>query len=392
MRKVDLAILGGGCAGLSLARELALAGQKRGRVPATVVLEGEDACATSKTWCWWRRSGDHRGVPASARWQEWTFSAAGRRVRHATEVFEYACLRGEGFFADALKTIDGCPETEVRTGAAVHEVEELRDGFRVSSAGGDILCHALVDTRPPPRSVVGKSRMFQCFSGVEISLREGAMKGSPVGLMESMQADERGFIFDYHLPMGPDRMLVEATRFSRRPLSRSVLEADLQASLRRLGIPALPEVHRQEFGVIPMGLPRIRQPDHKRWVFAGTRGGAVRAASGYAFAGIQEWSRRCAAALMASGNPVPPKEPSPLVRSMDELFLSVLTRHPEQAPGLFLAMADGLSAEAFVRFMTDSARPGDLLRVIRSLPARPFLSELFRQLPNPWKRTVLPVS
>jgi len=48
-RAVDLAILGGGCAGLSLARELAANQVKR----SVIVIEPRQAYEDDRSWCFW---------------------------------------------------------------------------------------------------------------------------------------------------------------------------------------------------------------------------------------------------------------------------------------------------------------------------------------------------
>ncbi|MEY2979796.1 MAG: hypothetical protein RL562_23, partial [Planctomycetota bacterium] len=51
MPDLDLVVLGGGLAGLSLAERLAAAGAQ---APRTVVLEARADYADDRTWCFWR--------------------------------------------------------------------------------------------------------------------------------------------------------------------------------------------------------------------------------------------------------------------------------------------------------------------------------------------------
>jgi lycopene beta-cyclase len=46
----DLIILGGGCAGLSLARRLSELGED---CPQTVILESRSSYTDDRTWCFW---------------------------------------------------------------------------------------------------------------------------------------------------------------------------------------------------------------------------------------------------------------------------------------------------------------------------------------------------
>jgi lycopene beta-cyclase len=61
---------------------------------------------------------------------------------------------------------------------------------------------------------------------------------------------------------------------------------------------------------------------------------------------------------------------------MDAVFLCALAVNPERAPEFFMRLAGAVPGAAFARFMTDSAGPRDLLRVITALPPGPFLRAL----------------
>ena len=93
--------------------------------------------------------------------------------------------------------------------------------------------------------------------------------------------------------MSSTRALVEWTRFSALPLPESQLVAELDETLARLSLGNV-RVVRTERGVLPMGRPPGRTPSLPGVVHAGVAGGAMRAASGYAFLRIQRWADFCA--------------------------------------------------------------------------------------------------
>ena len=105
--------------------------------------------------------------------------------------------------------------------------------------------------------------------------------------------------------------------------------------------------------------------------------GGARASSGYAFQRIQRWAEECAHALVAGRGPTPHRADPWALRKMDALFLQVLSRRPELAADLFLALFKRVAHPRLVRFMSDRATLADYATIIFALPARPFLKELF---------------
>jgi lycopene beta-cyclase len=178
------------------------------------------------------------------------------------------------------------------------------------------------------------------------------------------------------LPLTATRVLVEATRFSRRPLPVDRLWQDLDALLARRGWSGAERL-RAEAATLPMGLPPAADAALPRGVVrAGTAAGALRAASGYGFLRIQAWADRCADAVMR-GQPPPGHPAEPRLRGwMDGVFLRALASHPARTPDFFMGLATSVPAAAFARFMSDQASWRDQLRVMAALPPGPFLRAL----------------
>ena len=68
-RTYDIAILGGGCAGLSLARELAnLSYSKR-----VIIIEPRTVYEHDRTWCFWAEARHSLSELVSKKWSLWRF-------------------------------------------------------------------------------------------------------------------------------------------------------------------------------------------------------------------------------------------------------------------------------------------------------------------------------
>ncbi|MFW6353873.1 MAG: lycopene cyclase family protein, partial [Verrucomicrobiota bacterium] len=257
---------------------------------------------------------------------------------------------------------------ETVTRSEEHGIWRARGGERSWSA------REVIDCRPPSAERLARATLQQVFIGVEVECEAPLGRGRPVGLMEHLRATAEAVCFDYVLPLSEHRLLVEATRFARPGWQWDDLEADLAGALQRAGVRVSDPVLRSERGVIPMGLPSGPSHPAQGWTVAGTAGGAVRAATGYAFAGIEDWAAACAVALGEGGNALPARSGSPFQRTMDGLFLRALRREPWRGPGWFLALAERVEPTRLTRFLAGKPRAADWWAVVRALPAGPMLA------------------
>jgi len=369
--RADLLILGGGLAGLALAERLAHSGAG-GRVR---ILEPRTHYTDDRSWAFWTPSESHWAAIATRTWERWRCSVRGGASLVASAAgWRYAFLRSSTIYDAALRAIAAAPRITLEQGVRAGAIKASADGVEVTTSAGTIVARQVIDTRPPHNARFAASRMFQCFAGRELAL-EAEIDDREVELMTDMRADAYGFVFSYVLPISPTRVLVEATRFSTRPLGADVLATDLDTLVAARGWARVP-VLRTEQAVLPMGLPASRDEALAGLVLAGTPAGALRAASGYGFLRIQAWAERCAAALARDGRTVGhPNEPR-LRQWMDELFLRVLTADPTRAPEFFLRLAGIVPSAAFVRFLSDQASVADIARIVTALPPWPFLRAL----------------
>lgn len=371
--RADLVVLGGGLAGLSLAMRLVQSGY-RGSVR---IIEPRERYLDDRSWAFWLPDGALPAVPVTRTWDQWLFSRdGGEAVAREAEGWRYAYVRGSDFYRAALDLVSASAEVALILGTRAGAMKAVDDDVEISTDAGPLRTRHVVDTRPPSPGQRDGATLFQCFAGLELLLDGPGVDDRQVELMTDMRADAGGFVFSYVLPLTPNRVLVEATRFSRRPLPAHRLREDLAALLARRGWSGAERL-RAEAAILPMGLPPAADASLPRGVVrAGTAAGALRAASGYGFLRIQAWADRCADAVMRGQPPLGhPAEP-PLRSWMDGVFLRALASHPARTPDFFMGLANSVPAAAFVRFLSDQAGWRDHLRVMAALPPVPFLRAL----------------
>lgn len=134
----------------------------------------------------------------------------------------------------------GVEATEVKA-----ETVRLVDGRRLAAP-------LVIDARGPRRST-RLALGWQKFLGQEVRLEAPHGLTRPI-VMDATVAQLDGYRFLYVLPMAPDRLLIEDTRYSDGPaLDRLQLAADIAAYATSQGW-RIAGIEREEVGVLPIAL------------------------------------------------------------------------------------------------------------------------------------------
>jgi lycopene beta-cyclase len=368
----DLVILGGGCAGLSLATRLAALGS---RSPRTLILESRSVYADDRTWCFWDRASTPWHHLVRHRWRSMTVRTAERSFTADCGATPYQMLTARSFYDAALDTLERTERIDLVTGTAVlAEPRKIGGRWRVETSAGPCQARMVIDTRPEH----GAALLWQSFYGHEIECDTAIFDPDRIDLMDFAQDDPAKILFTYVLPVSRTRALVEVTVFGPDPLDPDALAGDLDAAIARRADGAAFSIVRSEHGILPMGLAPIRAQSDVTLVRAGLTAGAARPSTGYAFQRIQRWAEACAGALRDGAPPLAHAADTPLVWAMDHLLLAVIRARPDMAPSLFLSLFEKADTARIIRFLSDRGTLADHAAIVWALPAIPFL----RQVPG----------
>jgi len=365
----DLVILGGGCAGLSLAVALAAHGE---RCPRTLVIEPRTEYTNDRTWCYWDDRSTASHCPVQKSWQSMRLAYGGRRVSLDCGTTPYRMLAARDFYAMAQSAIARQPKIELRQGiSALGEPSRNGDVWRLRSSAGQVTARSVVDTRPARTPRRDGAVLWQSFYGQEIECSAAVFDPSSLDLMDFLEPDPRHVAFVYVLPISSTRALVEVTVFGAAPLERRELGGMLEAAIAERVGPASFTTLRREHGILPMGL--VDAPRQSPGcVKVGVMAGGARDSTGYAYQRIQQWAGECARALVLRGRPVAHRpDPWPL-RWMDRIFLEVLRTDPSRGGSLFFSLFSHTDPARVIRFLSGRADAIDSLRVIAAMPVAPF--------------------
>lgn len=378
---VDLVIVGGGCAGLSLAMALARFGN---RAPKTLIVEQRAQYKNDRTWCFWGDDKTPFAALAAHQWNAVRVAKADRAVRVECADTPYRMLASERFYSAAVAAISKTSNIQLQMDSRLLSQPHFSEGrWHIQTSKGALSSAMVVDTRPLEPASGGAALMWQSFYGQEIDCSQPVFEPGCAELMSFSTASPDRVAFTYVLPISSTRALVEFTVFAVKPQSAQALSADLTAAVEQRVKGAVFAVLRSEQGVLPMGLgpglPDLEEHGHAlTYVRVGLFAGAARPATGYAFQRIQRWASCCAARLADGAPPVGHAKDPWMLGRMDRLFLGVLQRQPQLAPQMFVDIFERAGSQRVIRFLSDQARLSDCGAIVLALPFRPFLQQLFR--------------
>jgi len=367
----DLIVLGGGCAGLSLCRELAALGQS---CPRTLVIESRAHYVNDRTWCYWGDDALPSRQQVSHRWNNMRVSHSGASVRMDCSSTPYQMLAAEDFYSEAQTSIAAHPHTRLQLATSVLGEPVKVGGFwQVQTSAGAVSAAMLVDTRPARTPVLDGAVLWQSFYGHEIECSAAVFDPLCLDLMDFLPPHADHVPFVYVLPVSSTRALVEVTVFGASPLAPAALRHRLDTAVSKRTAGASMRVLRSEHGILPMG--QVQPPPHAdpTRVRVGLTAGAARPSTGYAFQRIQRWAHECALSVSQHGLPVAHRPDPVALRAMDRLFLDVLRANPQRGGEIFFSLFSHAQTASVIRFLSGSARVDDALAVVAGMPFKPFI-------------------
>ena len=366
----DLIIVGGGCAGLSLASRLA-ASRSTLRV---LVLEGREHYEEDRTWCGWRTASHPYQECAVAAWPKWRITTTHETIERSSYRYPYEMIPADRFYAESCRVIGNCATVSVVMAAPVATLNERGGSYaRGGSVTTDLLdgrsfsSKWLIDTRPRITALRPPS-LWQNFVGYAVHGSQTLAKriGDTPVLMDFQLPGTSAVQFIYVLPLGAGAYLCEWTRFSKERGEETKIEQQLLEWIgENAGQHWFPG--RRESGSLPMSLVTRKLHAPGSIVLAGTAGGSMRASTGYAFHSIQRWADACCDALLAGEAPVPPVRNRAL-DFMDDVFLRALQQPDSSGEAIFCSLFKHTEPDALVRFLSGQPRLADYWPVMRSLP------------------------
>jgi len=366
----DLVIIGGGCAGLSLAYQLSQFGDS---CPRTLIIEERANYTNDRTWCFWDLEDPIHKDLAPYAWKKFTIKNHHVAHEYSCQETPYLMLPSDVFYKNVLSVINLNNKIQLLTGEKIVDKVTKESAWLIPTSKFMATATNVVDTRPIKTMTKKDSLMWQSFVGYEIELDSPLFNTDQLVLMDFDSSFKEGLGFIYYLPTSKTAALIEYTVFSEELFVAEQLTNSLLEKIGEYTQNTSYRILRKEAAILPMGNKEIDQKEDPSYLFAGLFAGAARPSSGYAFQRIQTWAKECALELKNNHQIKRFKKDSFIQKWMDLLFITVIKKNPTIGAKVFEELFKNCEAKTVAKFMSDRSSLLDKLKIVTSLPSLPFL-------------------
>ena len=354
MKEFDYIIIGGGCAGLSLAYELDLHSKLKDKTLA--IVEPRDEYKRDKTWSFWKVSPHNFEDCTIKSWDNFTINIPSHLKHVDCKNMPYQTIDSGLFYQKIIDKIK--QNTNIYFFKNINEVN-TENSFIFNSVGDKI---------------DNKSSLWQHFSGIEIETSKDFFDEKIFNLMD-FDCDQKNSVhFFYTLPFSKTKALIETTWISDLN-NTSLNDYDIQLKdyiEDKLKIKNY-KINYKETGAIPLFHPNNIKKLNQ--IEIGTAGGMTRLSTGYTFLNIQEQSKY----IRKNIENIKDTKIFSIEKKyefLDNIFLKVLKKNPERMAQIFYKMFNS-SPNTVINFLSNKSNILEDISIISKMPKWVFLKQLF---------------
>ena len=354
MREFDYIIIGGGCAGLSLAYELEIHEKFKNKTLA--IIEPRNDYIRDKTWSFWKVAAHNFEDCVKHSWSNFSVNIPNQTKYIKCDKFPYQSIDSGLFYQKIINTLE--KNTNIHFFKNINEI----------STENSFVFNSVCDVSD------SKNDLWQHFSGIEIETSKDVFDDKIFNLMD-FDCDQRDSVhFFYTLPFSKKKALVETTWVSNlnHPSNQDYstqLEDYIKNKLKIKNY----EIKFKETGAIPLFHPKnIKKINHME---IGTAGGMTRLSTGYTFMNIQDQSKYIRENF-ESIEKVDNFTINSKYKFLDNIFLKVLKKNSGKMPEIFFKMFN-CSPSTVINFLSNKSNIYEDFSIILKMPKLVFLRELF---------------
>ncbi len=354
MKEFDYIILGGGCAGLSLAYELDK--NKKLNDKTLAIVETRDEYKRDKTWSFWKVTDHNFDDCVIKSWNNFSINSKLESHEIINKEYPYQTIDSGLFYKKVLN--------EIKQNKNIHF---FKNTDQINSDNSFIF-------NSIPSKVDYQANLWQHFKGIEIETQKDIFDDEIFNLMD-FDCDQRDNVhFFYTLPFSKNKALIETTWLSKMD-DKTLNDYDIQLEKyikETLKIKNY-KINYQEEGAIPLFYPSIKSEKNK--INIGSAGGMTRLSTGYTFLNIQDHSKYITNNIEKIQN-MKAYHIGKKYELLDNIFLNVLKNNPDKMPRIFLNMFKA-SSKTVIKFLSNKSNIFEDLGIILKMPKWMFIKNIF---------------
>ena len=354
MKEFDYVIMGGGCAGLSLAYELEIHNKLLNKNLA--IVETRLDYKRDKTWSFWKVF-DHNFQDCVIKsWNNFSINTSETSHECRNKKYPYQSIDSGKFYDKINLRLSSNKNIQF-----FKDINEL-------NTKNSIIFNSVYDESPD------KSKLWQHFQGIEIETNKNIFDDQILNLMDFNCEQRDAVHFFYTLPFSKNKALIETTWLSNLE-NKSYMNYDLQLEnyiKNNLGIKDY-KINYTEKGAIPLFYPMAKNKDK---INIGSAGGMTRLSTGYTFLNIQEQSKF----IRENLDNIKDRKPYNIGKKyefLDNIFLNVLKNNPEKMPNIFFIMFK-CKSNTVIKFLSNKSNFLEDLIIVSKMPKLLFINSLFK--------------
>ena len=353
MKDFDYIIIGGGCAGLSLAYELEINDKLKNK--SLAIIEPREEYERDKTWSFWKVFPHNFDDCIKKSWNNFSIN-----------------IPNDTKFIDCKLT----PYQSIDSGKFYHKVLsklKLNENIKFFKSINDIELSNSIIFNSVPNFENKPNELWQHFCGVEIETEKDFFDDQIFNLMD-FECDQRNEVhFFYTLPFTKKNALIETTWISN--LSNETIKDynnQIDQYLKNNLNVKNYKINFKEEGSIP--LFRIKNLKKLNEIYIGSAGDMTRLSTGYTFLNIQEHSKYIAENIENISN----AELFKIKKKydfLDNIFLKVLRNNSSDMGEIFFKMFNS-SPNTAINFLSNKSNFFEDLEIILKMPKWKFFKEI----------------
>ena len=354
MKEFDYIILGGGCAGLSLAYELDI--NKKLNDKTLAIVETRDEYKRDKTWSFWKVTDHNFDDCVIKSWNNFSINSKLGSHEIINKEYPYQTIDSGLFYKKVL-----------------NEIKQNKNIQFFKNTDQINLDNSFIFNSIPSKEDY-KANLWQHFKGIEIETQKDIFDDEIFNLMD-FDCDQRDNVhFFYTLPFSKNKALIETTWLSKMD-DKTLNDYDIQLEKyikETLKIKNY-KINYQEEGAIPLFYPPINSEKNK--INIGSAGGMTRLSTGYTFLNIQDHSKYISNNIEKIQN-MKAYHIGKKYEFLDNIFLNVLKNNPDKMQKIFLNMFKA-SSKTVIKFLSNKSNIFDDLAIILKMPKWIFIKNIF---------------
>jgi len=376
MNHYDYIIIGGGCAGLSLAYQL---NQSRLRDKKILIIDKEQKNKNDRTWCFWTDEATPFDHIVFRQWKTIEFLSDDFILHAPLKNFTYKMIRGIDFYQECLEKIAENPNIAMINQAVVEVQEDSKKVIVQTSQqiySADWVFDSRFDGRQFSADMPKNHYLIQHFKGWLIETAQKSFDISKIRMFDFRTEQGKEVRFFYILPFSETEALVEYTLFSRNLLAPDEYDEKLKEYISNLLHIKQYQIKEVEFGTIPMTDYKFQRKQGRRIMKIGVGGGMAKPSTGYAFLRIQQDTMQIINSLEQSGQPFYKKKNGKQFGIYDAMILNIMHRKGESIKEIFTDLFKNNPIERVLAFLNEKTNFLTDLQIMASVPPMPFLKSI----------------